>query len=264
MIHYKSYRIINGKPKWVIIDEDDNIINDPIDEQRKMAILEDSVSYRRNKFKGRKCCVCGEIKTYMKSPDSPLWYKCACGMEYCTGFLCNNCSRRAYQKNDPNSNNNIIKNMADSRIGNLDPNSPPGKGFIGVHIVAKTLMVDDCNIKMNNFRFYIDLSRHCDYGLIEVKTATMKNGKWIFTGLEREFDTLFLVCMDENYPWKSVKSMYAIPWEYAVRRKNITIVDNPSRTVWYEKFRIDEKSFDDTYHNMKLDRCTVLRKNNKK
>ena len=47
---------------------------------------------------------------------------------------------------------------ADFRNGNLDPLSPPGKGFIGAQIVAKTNGTEDCNIKMNNFRFYVEFN----------------------------------------------------------------------------------------------------------
>ncbi len=43
-IYYKSYRIINGKPKLVITDEDCNIIQCPNKEQIGMSILEDSYS----------------------------------------------------------------------------------------------------------------------------------------------------------------------------------------------------------------------------
>ncbi len=51
----------------------------------------------------------------------------------------------------------------------MEISSPPGKDFIGQQIVAKTYGIEDCNLKMNNFRFYIDL-KHSIYGYIEVKT----------------------------------------------------------------------------------------------
>ena len=64
-MYYKSYRIIDGKPKLVIIGEDGNIIKNPTKEQKKDAILEDYNTYRTNnpkrtvsKIKGRMCCKC--------------------------------------------------------------------------------------------------------------------------------------------------------------------------------------------------------------
>ena len=49
MIYYNSYRIIGGKPKLVVIDEDGNIIKNPTKEQKKEAILEKDgyVTYRK-------------------------------------------------------------------------------------------------------------------------------------------------------------------------------------------------------------------------
>lgn len=249
-IYYKSYRIVNGKPKLVIADEYCNIIQCPNKEQIKIAILEDRDHYKRCRHKETKCCKCDSAKTYMKGPEDPLWRTCECGKKDCTGHICDTC----YGK---------IRSSAGWRHGQLDPSSPPGKGFIGAYIVAKTYGLEDCNIKMNTFRFYIDLSKHSKYGYIEVKTATLnrKNGNWSFSKFdEKDFDTLFLVCMDENDPWKSVKRVYAIPWEDAINRSSIKIYENPSRSAWYDKYKIDEKSFEDTYSNMKLENCKVLRK----
>lgn len=152
---------------------------------------------------------------------------------------------------------------ADWRIGNLDPKSSIGKGFIGQQIVAKTFGVEDCNLKMDNFNFYVDLCKHSDYGYIEVKISSYykEHRAWSFdTRREQYYDNLFLVCMDGNWPWKDVKRMYAIPWEAVGYRKRINIYKNPSRGGWYKEFRIDEKPFNDTYHNMKLENCKVLRK----
>ncbi len=44
-------------------------------------------------------------------------------------------------------------------------------------------------------------------------------------------------------------------------RTGITITKNPSKGVqWYEEFRIEEKPFNEIYHNMKLENCKILRK----
>lgn len=252
-IYYKSYRIINGRPRLTITDEDCNIVQNPNKEQIRMAISEDRDHYKRYMKKGKKCCKCESTKTYMKGPEDPLWYSCECGKKNCTGKMCDNC----YGK---------TRSPAGWKHGQLDPCSPPGKGFIGTQIVANTYGLDDCNIKMNSFRFYIDLSKHSKYGYIEVKTATLNilYGKWSFSKFdEKDFNTLFLVCMDENDPWKNVKRVYAIPWEDAIYRSSISVLENSSRSSWYDKYNIDEKSFDDTYHNMKLENCSVLRKRKK-
>lgn len=157
----------------------------------------------------------------------------------------------------------VIKIMGtDWRKGNLDPKSAVGKGFIGQQIVAKTFGVEDCNLKMKNFHFYIDLSKIYGYGYGEVKTASLDMISDIYyfdTDREQDYDNLFLVCMDGNWPWKNVGRIYAIPWEVVGYRKKIGIYKNPSRGGWYKEFRIDEKPFNDTYHNMNLTNCKVLK-----
>jgi hypothetical protein len=49
-IYYRSYHIVDNKPKWVITNEDGNIIRNPTKEQRKLAVLD-----KKNKLKGRIC-----------------------------------------------------------------------------------------------------------------------------------------------------------------------------------------------------------------
>ena len=137
-------------------------------------------------------------------------------------YLCDNCHAKFGDSKD-----NTIKSMRQFRTGTLSPFSDQGKGFIGARIVAKTLGVDDC------FNFYIDLSKHLKYGYIEVKTATFDRIEkaWYFsTQREQDFDTMILVCMNEN--WNNVERIYAIPWDYAIKRKSITIYESPSRYGW--------------------------------
>ena len=163
-----------------------------------------------------------------------------------------------------------IHRDSDWKKGNLDPLSSAGKGFIGQQVVAKRYDVEDCNLLMNNFRFYVDISKIVGYGYCEVKTRSFdilkdKYEQWLFdTRRKQEYDTLILLCMDRNIPWTNVERVYAIPWEVVVSRNkaNITISRNSLRKgYWYEEFRIDEKPFDDIYHNMKLENCDILRKN---
>lgn len=161
--------------------------------------------------------------------------------------------------------NCIEKMRSDWRNGNLDPKSSPGRGFIGQQIVAKNYGIEDCNLIMDNFCFLIDLSRHSKYGYCEVKTSSLSiKGRWGFrTDRKQEYDTLFLVCMDGNWPWKNVERVYAIPWNVAIEKinKGLAIIKRPIRhcSQWYEEFKINEKPFDDIYNKMQLKNCKVLR-----
>jgi hypothetical protein len=215
--------------------------------------LQSAEEWRKNKLyyvRGRKCHICrGD-----KSSGNWCKYYDKNGDWNGTSWVCSKCYA-------------MIIRDSDWRKGNLDPLSATGKGFIGQQIVANRYGVEDCNLKMNNFRFYVDLSKIAGYGYCEVKTRSFdilqgKYEQWNFdTRREQEYDTLFALCMDRNKPWKDIERVYAIPWEVIVSRNkcNVTISRNSlKRGYWYEEFRIDEKSFNETYHNMKLENCKIL------
>lgn len=202
------------------------------------------------------CCICKSKKTYVEvGTGRPVWHKCICGKKDCTGYSCDKCINKVkYRSLDRNY-------IALWRIGELGPNSTNGKGFIGQQIISRTYEVDDCNLKMDNFRFYVDLSKISGYGYCEVKIATVSYGVYHFnTKRHQDYDNIFLICMDEQ--WTNVERVYVIPWEYAVKRTSIGIIKNPSKKTWYAEFRIDEKLFNDTYHKMKLENCKYLKSDN--
>jgi len=214
-----------------------------------IKILDESeINSRLDKYEGRVCCNCKSDETYIESNGTPHWYNCSCGKDVCTGYLCKRCYA-----------------SPDWRYGDLDPSSASGKGFIGQQIVAKTYWVDDCNLKMNNFHFYVDISKISEYGYAEVKTASLIRGMWqIDTRRDQKYDVLIIICMDDNWPWRDVERVYIISWKYVILHgTGITIYKNPSRTTWIDynkkKFGIDERPFNNVYHNMELKNCKVLR-----
>lgn len=251
--YYKSYRYIDGKARWVITDDNDNIIDkSPTKGQLKLAIYDNS----RNKksYIGYKCCKCGRIETYIKDDGTPVWSECTCGRPECTGVLCAWCNWK--------EDNKKYKPGA-CRSGDLDRYSPQGKGFIGAQIVAITLGLDDCNIIMDNFCFYVDLSRHSKYGYVEVKTSTflVERKYWKCANVNAlKFDTLIFVCMDQYEPWKNVLRIYAIPSNVLMNQGTVSIGANGSK---WDKFIIDEKQFNSTYHKMDIKKCRVLKKDEK-
>lgn len=206
------------------------------------------------KIKLRKCCKCGTDKS-----SNGKWNKYYDDKNNWDGksYLCNTCKMREY-------NDKIIKPTRQCRTRELSRYSTHGKGFIGAQIVAKTNGLEDCNIKMDNFCFYVDLSRHTKYGTVEVKTATLNIEYlwWGFSGFKPEnSDTTFLVCMDDNEPWKNVERIYKIP-SNNIEVTTITIFANTSmRMSKWGKFKIDENPYNNTYHNMKLENCKVLKLN---
>lgn len=55
-------------------------------------------------------------------------------------------------------------------------------------------------------------------------------------------------------PWKNVKRVYVIPEDSSelYGKIYISIYDKPSRESKWEKFRVDEKPYNDTYHKMDM------------
>lgn len=250
---YYSDRIIDGKIRRIIVDENGDMINrNPTKDGLKCLELSQAK-------RGKRCCACGSADTYIGPNLNPQWSKHVCDKKNCTRYICHNCWH-IYYNNLPDS---VLNANSKWRNGMLDSSSTNGKGFIGQQIVAKAYGVEDCNLKMKNFRFCVDLSKMSKYGYIEVKTATLNkiNDNWGFnTRRDQKYNTLILVCMDHNEPWKDVMMAYAIPYEEAIKRRQITIVRHPTRYTWYKDFEIDCKLFNDAYHNMKLENCKILRR----
>lgn len=121
------------------------------------------------------------------------------------GYICEKCRSKSYQKNDPNSQHNIIKAMRKWRCGHLDRYSEVGKAVIGQWIGGKTLGLEDLNIENDNFKEYVDLSKHDMHGSVEVKIRSfdIKKNCWSITTIRmQEHDNILLLCMDSNNPWK--------------------------------------------------------------
>lgn len=213
----------------------------------------------------RKCFICGNEKTFVDSDGRQHWAYHYNEKGECTEeWLCNTCrmnteSVKKYYKDRYDE----LKHITDCRNAHIDIKRARCRGCIGVQICAITLGVNILDIEMDNFRYFVDLSMHQEYGYSEVKTATLniREGRWYFSKIHKEnFDTLLLVCMDQYGYWKDVKRVYAIPTNMITTTTTITIYLNPSRVVWYESFEIDAKPYNDTYHNMDIKNCPALGK----
>jgi hypothetical protein len=136
---------------------------------------------RRQKKLNIICSMCGSAKTGTCNHGQPDWRK----DKYRTGswdgksYLCIRCDG-IVRSNLSNSQKNIIKSLRDCRLGVLDKSVEQGKAIISQWIVAKTLGLNDMNIKNNNFKEHIDLSIHPIFGSIDVKSATFNSvyGWW--------------------------------------------------------------------------------------
>jgi len=161
--------------------------------------------------------------------------------------------------------------IRDYMNGNLDPNSKVGFGFIGQRIVAKTLGLDlehDCNCSQG-FGSEYDLYDVNKYKYINVKASTLGNDNaWHFT-LKNKYipDTYIMLGFssdksDIEHVWIT-KSTDKLIYDNknSIYKISITIRNTDYSLKRAESWEVDCKSYNDAYHNMSLENCSVLRSN---
>jgi hypothetical protein len=186
-------------------------------------------------------------------------------------YGCERCSNRYRQRYDLCSSNNIIKSMADRRMGNLKDSN---------HIFADNCQelthrwtgAEDLNKKNDNYtsrydhgpinkRFIIEIEgKQVDLSGKILQTTgrryDSRNGYWAAGSLNREwtkdFDYLVFYCADKH--GQIIERIYFIPKkeifdeEIKIGRIGIGIFKNPMNTrgtqptiPWYEKYRVVDK-----------------------
>ncbi len=237
MTKYKSYRIIDEKAKWVIIDEDGKIIDkEPSNE--KLRSLEKDIYLRKRYNDTNTCDRCGinfDIAT-----GNPCREYDEKGNR--TGKrLCHNC----YEKFDPNSQKNIIKSLRNRRTRSLNPNSSQAKGDLFEELTCQWIGVKNLNKESDNYKSPIDHSHDSELGIIQTKGRFYDsiNRYWTFSCLERdwdkEFDNMICYCASKN--GKIIEKIYIFPISEIIGRTSIGIYKNSSRGEWYEKYRVTDE-----------------------
>lgn len=152
--------------------------------------------------------------------------------------------------NDPNSENNIVKSIVDSRTGNLDPDSSKAKGNLGERLTSEWKGVKILSIEYDNYGLSLDHSPDPELGIIQTKIAwyDRKNRGW--TGnfrneYNKNFDYVIFYCVSEN--GETIECTYIIPEEEAKSKTSFRIIKYRKSGLlyengWYEKYRLkDEK-----------------------
>lgn len=235
---YKSYRIIDGKAKWVIVDDNGKIINrNPNKEE-----LVKEINSRRHKTKI--CCKNKEHES--RSGMREYWFRCSCKKDNCTRYLCYKC----YQKYNPDSWHNKRKLIAGNRTGNLDHNCSTGKGNNGQELAVVLYGWKDLNKKNNTYNSPIDCFDPKTGLFHQIKTVFYNaiNGCWKTSHLEKEWEkeykSMVIFCISEN--GLNVLRIYKMPIEEVKIRTGISLTKNPTDscgnniTPWYEQYRVTD------------------------
>lgn len=243
MTKYRSYRIIDGKGKWVIVDNNGKIIDkNPSKEDLKSTVLHKSSDRRVPKLyynRTNTCDRCGEKLVLGK-----VWREYNREGNWTGNWVCGKCQQRY----DPNSLNNIIKSMANRRTGNINPNCTSAKGDLFEELTCRWRGVKNLNIENDNYESSIDHSRDSELGIILTKGKFYDpvNGLWkqeCKRDHNKEFHNLIFYCVSND--GKIIERIYIFPKEEIIKRIGFAIVKNPTRTggrydQWYEKYRCDE------------------------
>lgn len=246
MVYYKSYRIVDGKPRWVIVDNCDNIVDrSPKKEQIKLITVK-----KRIVMKNRICCVCGSSETYIDPSGKERWYNHICDKENCTKSLCHIHGNENYRRSVGISNR-------------LSKYSEMGEGIIIEFVVMKIRKIKNANVEYDSFKAKFDLLEDPEYGNIQIKGPSKNGRRWdcIF-GAERVFDTLFVLCMGRDR--KNVERIYIVPESELYGESIIQIYEDfnelskISKYKWVEKFKIS-KDIIDIYNNTYQDLMLYLK-----
>ncbi len=220
--------------------------------------------------KNTTCHICKGKETRIQPNGRPHWLKYKIDKDRKfdpngnwdeKSYICGLCYDKERRKL-PDSNVNLIKSMRKFRNKELSKNCSSGKAFIGEQIWCKVRGVENCNIKKDNFAYKYDHSHDPEYGITNTKIASLSHHQGIIESWH--FDTkgkyvhAVLFCMNKN--WDDIERIYIIPEKEMKKRNSITISKNPYRGIpWYEKYRVDEKIYNYTYHNMNIEDCPVLK-----
>lgn len=258
---YKMFKIpdIGEKPRWVIVGGDGFIINNnPTKEELKSA---KKWTFKYNST--NTCYRCG-ISLY-EAPVNPYKENDKDG-KWLGVWDCANC----WQKHDSNSNWNRKKLESDCRNNNLDPNSNHGIGYITATLIKKFLGIEDCFDITGNFNYQgYDMIEHEKWGLIDAKGSSLLLRNDMTNTLYHKFNTrknkkadhFFCIGYDRNR--KHVLAVYIIPNDDEIS-KLYTLQIPYNRYSKRNKFKENEeevKKWDNLFHTLKLDNCSVLRKN---
>jgi hypothetical protein len=224
---YSTVRIIDGKLEHVILDEYGVIIKNPTIEQIKNSIIGNPPK------RCYKCGADGRFDLYKDYDAEKRW---------AGRYICKSCWRTIHK--------DMLKSIRNCRTKELSISSEKGKGLLGEAVVARVRKLDVLCTKFDNFNYIYDLSIDPEYGVIQVKARRDTYGAWYVSHFNNlDFDNFLLLCMDRL--WVNVIKVYVIPLEEIIHRnQSVSIYDNPSRTVWYEHFEIDEKPYNKSYHSL--------------
>lgn len=252
--YYRSYRYIDVKSKWVIVDENGMIVNKNPTKEELKGLDKFPEKDGRSKSRcgyvvGTICYRCIEEKNVTNNsvlcPGIAYVEKDKEGNE--TGrHICASHYNKDKRKNNSNCLDNVKKSLANCRTENQDPNSSNAKGDNILELACILYELENLNKKYNNYTTSIDCydSKTGLYHQIQGRNYNSRNGLWLFSNFEDEWGKIFenMICFCKSKDGKIVERIYKFPWKEIMRVKGIAIYKNPSKGGQQnEQYRIVDK-----------------------
>ncbi len=127
------------------------------------------------------------------------------------------------------------------------------KEYIGDLVTIKARGLKNCSLNIYDPTPRFDIVPDSEYGIIKTKfIIPCDNERKTYIGTSRNFDTLFLVILNKGK--RIVEKIYAIPKKELEGKRVVSITDTG---CIYEKFRINEKPYNDIYSYMKTEKYSI-------
>lgn len=197
--------------------------------------------------KVRTCCNCESHYTYIDSRGYEVWHKHKCKKMICTKYLCRSCyDKDRYINGETYSN--IIKLMRPCRTGGKNPNSTQVFGDNVLELACILYGWEDLNKKHDNYTTGTPIDCYDPktglYHQVQGRYYESDYRRWSLGHFEREwkkkkYENMVGFCISEE--GLIVERIYKFQWKEIAERMCATIIKNPCRGGWYEKYRITDK-----------------------
>lgn len=131
------------------------------------------------------------------------------------------------------------------------------KDYIGDLIAAKTRGLKNCRLKVIDSVPKFDPLLDPEYGIVKAVFRTSYYDEYkVSIGNVRGFDTLLIIGINRDK--KVIEKVFAIPEKELAKKRFLTITKSGQT---YQKFKIDEKPYIQTYNNIKKGKYSILEDN---
>lgn len=257
MSEYKQKRIVDSKPRYVILDGEGLVIDKNPSKERLNQVLIWN-------FKHNETGICPRCREENTVTEKSILDGNACKERDKYGkktgrFVCENHWKKDYEKYNPDSSRNARKSVANCRTDNENQDHSSTKGNEDIELACKLYGYIDLNKKYNNHITPVDCQDPITGLLYQIRGKTLGiisryttvSGKekyyegWDFTDLGdewyKDYEAMIFICRSKDR--KIIEEIYKIPFKNIKEKiKRIGIYKNVSKWIpWYGKFRIKDE-----------------------